>query len=69
MKKEIISIVETINNTIDSNKPTFKIGYRNGFTYIDYVDNSKEAIFNNALSNKDLLSTLKGFLFGLTFNK
>ena len=69
MKKEIISIVETINNTIDSNKPTFKISYRNGFTYIDYVDSRTCAPFNNALSNRDLLSTLKGFLFGLTFNK
>lgn len=69
MKKEIISIVENINNVIDSNNPTFKIGYRNGFIYIDYSDNRTTSIFNNALNNKDLLNSLRGFYQGLIFKK
>ena len=56
-----------INNYFGFDK--FKLSQRNGFVYFDYSDNSKESLFNSALTKRTLLNEMRAFYNGLTFNK
>ncbi|MFK5981491.1 MAG: hypothetical protein QM499_01155 [Flavobacteriaceae bacterium] len=48
-------------------KDVFEIGERNGFKYFDFIDGSKSALFNSALSNKNLRENISAFYEGLIF--
>ena len=66
-KKDLEQQVNYINDLFE--QPVFKLGFRNGFIYIDYIDNSKDALFNNATTTKELYLCLRAFYNGLTFKK
>jgi hypothetical protein len=67
LKEELDNLVTSINNSIDRCKPTFKLGSRYEYIYLDFVDSRSDALFNNANGDRAFLDELRAFRKGLQF--
>ena len=67
-KTDLQELTREINYLLNRSKNTFKLGFRNGFIYFDYADNSKDALFNSATTKRQLYNCMQAFKDGLFFN-
>lgn len=67
-KKQVQILLDSINDFLDSDKPTFKTAFRNGFIYIEYCD-TNNTIFNSATTTRELCLSLYAFREGIYINQ